>query len=73
MSAGKEAMERMANSSVLICGVKGLGMEIAKNVILSGVKSVTLQDTEAVEVADLGTQFFLRDSDIGTNRSVWIC
>lgn len=66
---GKEAMERMANSSVLICGVKGLGMEIAKNVILSGVKSVTLQDTEAVEVADLGTQFFLRDSDIGTNRA----
>merc|ERR1719350_1366032 len=64
-----EAMERMANSSVLICGLKGLGMEIAKNVILSGVKSVTLQDAEAVEVADLGAQFFLREEDIGTNRA----
>ena len=66
--AGKEAMERMQNASVLISGLKGLGMEIAKNVILSGVKSVTLHDTEKVEVADLGSQFFLRESDIGSNR-----
>merc|ERR1719188_2918550 len=44
-------------------------MEIAKNVILSGVKSVTLHDTEKVEVADLGSQFFLRESDIGANRA----
>jgi len=66
---GKEAMERMQNASVLISGLKGLGMEIAKNVILSGVKSVTLHDTEKVEVADLGSQFFLRESDIGANRA----
>ena len=58
----------MQNASVLISGLKGLGMEIAKNVILSGVKSVTLHDTEKVEVADLGSQFFLRESDIGANR-----
>ena len=67
-SNAKEAMERMQNASVLISGLKGLGMEIAKNVILSGVKSVTLHDTEKVEVADLGSQFFLRESDIGANR-----
>ena len=58
----------MQNASVLISGLKGLGMEIAKNVILSGVKSVPLHDTEKVEVADLGSQFFLRESDIGANR-----
>ena len=63
-------MERMARSSVLISGLKGLGIEIAKNVILSGVKAVTLHDTQTVSVADLGSQFFLRESDIGTNRAV---
>ena len=67
---GKEAMERMARSSVLISGLKGLGIEIAKNVILSGVKAVTLHDTEQVAVTDLGSQFFLRESDVGTNRAV---
>jgi len=67
---GKEAMERMSRSSVLISGLKGLGIEVAKNVILSGVKSVTLHDTEVVSMADLGAQFFLRESDVGTNRAV---
>merc|ERR1711936_487212 len=67
---GKEAMERMARSSVLVSGLKGLGIEVAKNVILSGVKAVTLHDTEEVTMADLGAQFFLRESDVGTNRAV---
>ena len=63
-------MERMARSSVLISGLRGLGIEVAKNVILSGVKAVTLHDTQTVAVADLGSQFFLRESDVGTNRAV---
>jgi len=67
---GKEAMERMSRSSVLISGLKGLGIEIAKNVILSGVKSVTLHDTDPVAMTDLGAQFFLREADVGTNRAV---
>jgi len=67
---GKEAMERMAKSSVLISGLKGLGIEVAKNVILSGVKAVTLHDTEAVTLADIGSQFFLREADVGINRAV---
>jgi len=66
---GKEAMERMQNASILISGMKGLGIEIAKNVILSGVKSVTLHDTEPVSMTDLGAQFFLRESDVGSNRA----
>ena len=63
-------MERMQNASVLISGLKGVGMEIAKNVVLSGVKSVTFHDTEKVEVADLYSQFLLRESDIGANRYI---
>ena len=41
-------MERMSRSSVLVSGLKGLGNEVAKNVILSRMKSVTLHDTEIV-------------------------
>ncbi|KEI40633.1 uncharacterized protein L969DRAFT_85846 [Mixia osmundae IAM 14324] len=61
-------MRRMAASDVLIVGLKGLGVEIAKNICLAGVKSVTLYDPAPTEVADLGTQFFLRQSDIGKPR-----
>lgn len=37
----------------------------AKNVILAGVKSVKLYDPSPVEVKDLGTQFYLSESDVG--------
>jgi ubiquitin-activating enzyme E1 len=53
---GHEAMRRLTQNNILICGMKGLGVEIAKNVILGGVKSVVVQDTEAVCTTDLSSQ-----------------
>ena len=63
-------MRRMQASNILICGMGGLGVEIAKNVVLGGVKSVTIHDTENVTYEDFSTQFFLHESDIGKNRAV---
>lgn len=53
---GHDAMKRMQNSNVLISGMKGLGVEIAKNVILGGVKSVTVHDQGVAEWRDLSSQ-----------------
>ena len=39
----------------------GLGCEIAKNVLLGGVKSLTLHDTKAATLLDLSSQFFLTE------------
>uniref|UniRef100_A0A8C0QKI7 E1 ubiquitin-activating enzyme n=1 Tax=Chelonoidis abingdonii TaxID=106734 RepID=A0A8C0QKI7_CHEAB len=66
---GHEAMKRMQNASVLVSGLRGLGVEIAKNIILGGVKSVTLHDTEPAQWADLASQFYLREEDLGKNRA----
>ncbi|KAI9471280.1 E1 ubiquitin-activating protein [Coemansia sp. RSA 989] len=66
---GVEAMKRMGASNVLIVGLKGLGCEIAKNVVLAGVKSVTLYDPSPVEISDLSSQFFLHQEDIGQPRA----
>ncbi|GMM36292.1 E1 ubiquitin-activating protein [Saccharomycopsis crataegensis] len=66
---GKEAMLRMQKSSVLIIGLKGLGIEIAKNVALAGVKSLSLYDPSEVELGDLSSQFFLTAEDIGKPRA----
>ena len=62
-------MRRMQASNVLICGMGGLGVEIAKNVVLAGVKSVTIYDSQPVTYDDLSTQFFLHESDLGKNRA----
>ena len=53
---GHDAMLKMSQSDVLIVGMNGLGVEIAKNVILAGVKSVALYDPSPVHVADLSSQ-----------------
>lgn len=53
---GHEAMKRMGASNVLISGMKGLGCEVAKDVILGGVKSVVLHDTDSVQMSDLSSQ-----------------
>lgn len=65
---GHEAMKRMGASHVLIVGLKGLGVEIAKNIALAGVKSLTLFDPAPVAIADLSSQFFLRPDDVGKRR-----
>jgi len=66
---GHEAMKKMAKSAVLVSGMKGLGLEIAKNIILGGVKSVTLHDEENAEITDLSSQFYLTEDDVGKNRA----
>lgn len=70
---GHEAMRRMAASDVLISGIGGLGVEIAKNVILAGVKSVTLHDQQNCEISDLSSQFYISEASIGKNRAEVSC
>lgn len=66
---GHEAMKRMGSSNVLIVGLRGLGVEIAKNIALAGVKSLTLFDPQPVAISDLSSQFFLHESDVGQPRA----
>lgn len=62
-------MRKMARSDVLISGMRGLGLEIAKNVILGGVKSVTIHDEGVIELTDLSSQFYALEKDVGKNRA----
>eukprot|EP01121_Diplochlamys_sp_Union-15-3_P008813 TRINITY_DN2360_c0_g1_i2.p1 TRINITY_DN2360_c0_g1~~TRINITY_DN2360_c0_g1_i2.p1 ORF type:complete len:228 (+),score=28.38 TRINITY_DN2360_c0_g1_i2:60-686(+) len=66
---GAEAMAKMAQADVFLSGLCGLGVDIAKNIILAGVKSLTLHDTKSASYSDLSTQFYIRESDIGKNRA----
>ena len=68
-AVGMDAVAKQNKSLVFLSGAGGLGIEIAKNVVLSGCKEFTIQDTKLVELTDLSNQFFLRESDIGKNRA----
>ncbi|KAF9882940.1 hypothetical protein FE257_004875 [Aspergillus nanangensis] len=66
---GHEAMKRMGSSNVLVVGLKGLGVEIAKNIALAGVKSLTVHDPAPAAISDLSSQFFLNPQDVGKPRA----
>lgn len=61
---GHEAQRRMMSSRAVIVGMSGLGAEIAKNIILAGISSVTLVDPTLPTSYDLGGNFYLNEGDL---------
>ncbi|KAF2823981.1 hypothetical protein CC86DRAFT_384494 [Ophiobolus disseminans] len=66
---GVQAQEKMRNANILLVSIKALANEIAKNLVLAGIGSVTLADHEVVSEEDLGAQFFVSEADVGKNRA----
>ncbi|OAP61096.1 hypothetical protein AYL99_03297 [Fonsecaea erecta] len=66
---GMQVQEKLRRANVLLIGMKGLGCEIAKNLVLAGVGVLTILDHEVVAEEDLGTHFFVREAQIGQNRA----
>ena len=65
---GKEAMDALKSTSVMISGMTGLGVEVAKCVILSGVKSVCLHDTGILKSKELSSNYYASMDDVGKYR-----
>lgn len=66
---GLESQKRIRAARIFISGLNGLGAEIIKNIILSGVKSVTLNDHKNVSETDFCSQFLTPRDSVGTNRA----
>ena len=65
---GIETMRKLQSLKFLILGLRGNGIEVAKNIILSGVKKVSIYDTNLVSINDLGSNFYLEEKDINQRR-----
>eukprot|EP00984_Skeletonema_dohrnii_P007166 scaffold2582_cov106-Skeletonema_dohrnii-CCMP3373.AAC.11 len=61
---GHEAQRRMMSSRAVVVGLSGLGVEVAKNIILAGISSVVLCDPEKPNSFDLGGNFYLTEQDV---------
>ena len=62
---GMDTMKKLSTMKVLIVGMRGLGVETAKNIILSGPGEVDIYDPSPVKIADLGCNFYLTEDDVG--------
>lgn len=65
-----DGINKISASSIIISGMGGLGVEIAKNLILSGIKNVTIHDTRNTELRDLASNYYLTEKSIGKNRAL---
>ena len=65
---GARMIGKLKQMDALIIGLRGLGVETAKNLILAGPHSVTLYDEQPTQVEDLGCNFYLSPDLIGRPR-----
>ena len=62
---GMETMGKLIKMNVVIVGLRGLGVEVAKNLILAGPKSVSLFDDSITQINDLGANFYTSEAHVG--------
>ena len=55
---------------LLIVGSGGIGVEILKNVILSGFREITLIDLDTIDVSNLNRQFLFNKCHVGQSKSL---
>ncbi|KKK16204.1 hypothetical protein P175DRAFT_0497802 [Aspergillus ochraceoroseus IBT 24754] len=66
---GVKAQEKLRSANILLITFKALANEVAKNLVLAGIGSLTIIDDAVVTEEDLGAQFFVTQESLGQNRA----
>lgn len=66
---GKETLDKIASTNLLIVGVGGIGCELIKVLTNSGYRRFTLIDLDSIEMTNLNRQFLFRRKHIGMSKS----
>lgn len=66
---GKEMQEKLMKMKYLIYGCRGLGVEVAKHLILNGVDTVHLYDPTKAELRDLASNYFITPEQVADEMS----
>ena len=66
---GLDAQKRLRAARVLVAGMRGLGNEVAKNLVLAGVNSMTILDHENMTKEDCISSFLAPTEEVGKNRA----
>jgi len=65
---GIDTTKNIMKMKILIYGMRGLGMEIAKNIILMGPNCVSLYDKNIITHYDLGSGFYFSENQINKEK-----
>lgn len=65
---GLENMKKFSKLKVFIYGINGISLEASKNLVLTGIKKLTIFDDKISKSEDLSWNFFLNENDIDKKR-----
>ena len=63
-----DIMLKIKNIKVIIIGLRGLGIETSKNIILSGINEIYIFDDNICKISDLSSNFYISENDIIKKR-----
>ena len=63
-----DIMLKIKNIKVIIIGLRGLGIETSKNIILSGINEIYIFDDNICKISDLSSNFYISENDINKKR-----
>lgn len=65
---GREALDRVKDKKVLVCGCGGVGSFVAEGLCRSGLGNITLLDYDKVEPSNLNRQLMTTKDNIGERK-----
>jgi len=61
---GQETMTSFSKKNIFIYGMRGVGVETAKNIVLLGPRKLIIYDNEISKINDLTANFFINEQDV---------
>ena len=65
---GLDTMNKLKNWNVFIYGLRGVGFEVAKNLILAGPRKVVIYDENICQINDLASNFYITEEDVKSKK-----
>lgn len=66
---GKEAIQKLNNSKVLLFGIGGVGGYVAETLVRSGVGTIAIVDNDKVSISNINRQIIALHSTIGMKKT----
>lgn len=65
---GSDSMTKLTSLNFLIIGLRGLGIEVLKNLILEGPQRVDIYNSNYININDLNSNYFVKEEEINKVR-----
>lgn len=65
---GLAAQNKMRKAHILVHNLQGIATEVTKNIVLSGIGTLSIVDSDEITGTDLSSGFFYREEEVGQLR-----